>query len=262
LQQLSRQFFKVRYFDGNVTKAVLNVLGESGRNMKFLAVAAGLLLVSSISLRAADVENDTIDVSSGRDWSGPYIGAHVGSGEVDVNGSYLGGDVEFGLEPTDPFLGGQAGFNWQIDQIVIGIEADVSLAEWDDEKGPNSQDQFVSADLDWLVTLRARLGWTFEDILLFGTLGGAWANGELTGVEDITAPVLDRSNAHFDDFGLVAGGGIEWAVSDRWSWKLEGLWINFDKNLDITGLTTNSDASDFVEFDDAWLIWTGINLHF
>jgi outer membrane immunogenic protein len=181
---------------------------------------------------------------------------------VDVNGSYLDGDMEFGLEPTDPFFGAQAGFNWQVDRLVIGLAADVSLAEWDDDKGPNAQNQFVSADLDWLVTLRARLGWALDNFLLFGTVGAAWANGEFTAVEDVTAPVPARGDADFEDFGLAMGGGVEWALSDIWSLKLEGLWISFDENLDITSLTTNSDPSDFVKFDDAWLIWTGIHLHF
>ena len=108
----------------------------------------------------------------------------------------------------------------------------------------------------------AGVNWALDNLLLFGTVGAAWANGEFTAVEDLTAPVLDRGDADFEDFGVTLGGGVEWALSDAWSLNLEGLWINLDENLDITSLTTNSDPSDFVEFDHAWLIWTGINLHF
>jgi outer membrane immunogenic protein len=230
--------------------------------MNYVHAAGAALLMALVGglsedAWAADFEEEPVTYSS---WRGFYLGAHIGTGEVDVNGSYLAGDVEFGLEPTDPFFGVQAGYNWQIDQIVIGIEGDVSLAEWDDEKGPNANDQFISADLDWLITLRGRVGYAIDQLLVFATAGAAWANGEFTGKEDFIA---DReSNKNFEDIGLVAGGGMEWAWNDRWSVKLEGLWINFDESVDITTLTANSDPSDRADFDDAWLVWGAVNFHF
>jgi outer membrane immunogenic protein len=215
-----------------------------------------LTLAAGNSL-AADLDH----IAAYASWTGFYAGAHVGYGQVDVDGRYLN-QGEFGLEPSDPFLGAHLGYNWQLDRIVLGIEGDISYAEWDHDK-VNTQNQLVSADLDWLVTSRVRVGYLFGPLLVFGTVGGAWADGEFTGDENVTTNIAaERDKVVFKDFGLVAGGGAEWALSRHWGWKIEGLWLNFDDSLNIQNLTANSHPNDRVEFDNAWLVWTGVNFHF
>ena len=66
------------------------------------------------------------------DWTGFYVGGHIGYGWADKSWQDL---VGFGTvsHKADGFLGGgQAGFNYQTGMFVLGVEGDVS---WADIKG-------------------------------------------------------------------------------------------------------------------------------
>jgi outer membrane immunogenic protein len=224
------------------------------------ALGVAFTALISVPALAADIEVAPEPEAAFYDWSGFYIGAHVGYGEADVNGVHDDAGavpLEWGLEPNGIIGGVDAGFNWQFSSIVLGIEGDFSFADWDDDVS-NIIDESASAELDWLATVRARLGFALDNFLIYGTVGAAWTDAEIT-VSDAPG---DSGSVDFDDVALVAGGGLEWAWSERWSWKLEGLWFNFDDEEDTRDLTTDSDIGDFVELDDAWVVWTGLRYHF
>jgi len=71
---------------------------------------------------------------------------------------------------------------------------------------------------NWLGTLRARFGYAWDRVLVYGTAGGAGANVEtaLTGLPYQSSPV----------FGWTVGGGIEVAVAEHWTFKAEYLFVN------------------------------------
>jgi len=227
--------------------------------ISLLAVPGPVLITPAI---AADIE-PIIEEAAAYNWTGFYVGAHVGYGEADVNGEFDQEDTGliFGLEPNGLIGGVHAGFDWQISSFVLGVEGDFSWADWEDDIGPNIDGENASAEVDWLATLRARLGFALDNFLVYGTVGGAWADAEYTANDPIEGPPFSGS-VDFDDIGLVAGGGVEWGIAENWSWKLEGLWFNFDDNEDASGLTGDSDPGDFAELDDAWLVWTGIRFRF
>ena len=71
---------------------------------------------------------------------------------------------------------------------------------------------------NWLGTLRARFGYAWDRVLVYGTAGGAGANVEtaLTGLPYQSSPV----------FGWTVGGGIEVAVAEHWTFKAEYLFVD------------------------------------
>jgi outer membrane immunogenic protein len=131
-------------------------------------------------------------------WTGFYIGGHLG-GAWETRGTAYGADPLVTI-PFDPvslnlsssaFLGGvQMGYNFQFNpNWVAGIEADASWTHLDASAnsgvlkpigfggGPlaNSTIQFGS-NVDWLVSLRARLGYTWDNNwMAYATGGAAWA---------------------------------------------------------------------------------------
>lgn len=113
-------------------------------------------------------------------WSGFYIGAHGGYGFAD-------GDFEDGF-----VIGGQAGFNWQWNTFVLGVEGDGSFVDFD--------------DVDVLGTLRLRGGFALDRFLVYGTGGAAFG----------------------PDLGWVAGGGAEFALTDSVSLGAEYLHYDYD----------------------------------
>jgi outer membrane immunogenic protein len=70
---------------------------------------------------------------------------------------------------------------------------------------------------NWIGTLRARAGYAWDRVLVYGTVGGAGANVEvaLNGLPTQTNP----------EFGWTAGGGLEWAFADNWTAKVEYLFV-------------------------------------
>ena len=88
------------------------------------------------------------------DWTGFYVGGHIGYGWADKSWQDL---VGFGTvsHKADGFLGGgQAGFNYQIGMFVLGVEGDVS---WADMKGGSNLGPVIGAPLGATFNIERRL---------------------------------------------------------------------------------------------------------
>lgn len=231
---------------------------------KFLIAAstAGALAMASGAAFAAD------PVEAGYDWSGFYFGAHFGYGGADVSGDFdlsdgagdfvLDTSGSFDLDPEGILGGAQAGFNWQTGNFVLGVEADVSFTDWDDDLS-NADLETVSVDTDFLATLRLRAGFAADNLLFYATAGAAITDTEFTAVNFTPA---DSGSVDLDDIGFVFGAGIEWAFASNFSAKIEGLYFIFDDRQGTATLTSDSDPGDNAELEDAWLVRAGLNFHF
>ncbi len=173
------------------------------------------------------------------DWSGFYIGAHLGGGlqlsdVADPFGPSLYGDT---VRAPGPIAGGQAGYNWQLGRTLLGIEADVS---WADFFGTNTcfaySGFYVSAncvaDADALGTLSGRLGWILGadgGTLLYGKAGGAWMSGDVRSTTNAEAGTPTTSSGT-SRFGWMLGAGAERMLSRQWSVKAEYDYLRFGES--------------------------------
>jgi outer membrane immunogenic protein len=164
-------------------------------------------------------------------WGGLYAGINYGGGagraaQSDVlfdRGQY---DVSGGL------VGGTIGYNFQHGSLVYGVEGDL---DYTTIKGATSGSPtaitacgagFVAVNCDtklnWLGTARARVGVAVDRLLPYVTAGAAF--GKLTSSESAT-PLLFGSGTS-TRVGWTAGAGIEARLDDRWSAKLEYLYVD------------------------------------
>lgn len=156
-------------------------------------------------------------------WSGPYIGVHGGYawGSFDATAT--------ALEPSGGFGGIQSGYNWQLSRnFVFGLESDSSWGSINDAIGASN------VDVDAMGTVRARLGYAMDRILIYGTGGLAWAHANAV----YAAAINDRFY-----LGWAAGAGIEYQLSPRWSAKLEYIYADFGNitdNADTASLTAST----------------------
>jgi opacity protein-like surface antigen len=216
-----------------------------GQPMKFLVSVSAFALASVIgsSAFAADliVDNVAIDAASpAATWEGAYVGAHAGFGAGTVDWDFADGDPGEEYDIDGWVLGGQIGYNWQVDNIVFGLEADLSVSTITGEYA-----SFASRDINWLASARGRVGFALDSVLLYGTAGLAVANS--TG----TLAFFNDTNTHF---GWTAGLGAEVMVSDNVSLKAEYRYSVFGAEsyyLDFidTGFTTHTAT-------------VGVNFHF
>jgi outer membrane immunogenic protein len=174
------------------------------------------------------------------DWSGPYIGLHGGYASGDFK-STIGG-LTTNLDPSGAFGGFQGGYNWQFaPNWVAGLESDSS---WGSIKDSSSTGKIK---IDELGTVRGRLGYAMNNMLLYGTGGLAWAHVESTTV----GPVVSD---HYL-LGWTAGAGLEYMFAPRWSAKVEYAYMDFSDASETAGVFTIHDKLD------AHTIKFGLNYH-
>jgi outer membrane immunogenic protein len=164
------------------------------------------------------------------DWSGFYVGAFGGWGLGNHNlNNALGPGAPFAnftvnYESKGGIGGGEAGYNAQSGNYLVGVEGDVfwSGIKGDDKFALGSND---ASNLRWGGTLRARGGITVDRLLLFFT--GGWAFGDI--VHTNTDPVfgIDQFTNHRN--GLTGGGGIAYAVTDNLIGKVEYRYYDFGR---------------------------------
>jgi outer membrane immunogenic protein len=178
------------------------------------------------------------------DWCGFYVGGHVGYGWSSWDGQLTSDDgPAFGVINHNNFrvngivAGFHAGYNWQFGQWVFGIEGDASITPgWNDKLtnpfGPNTVDNslFAQTQIDWLASIRGRLGMVFNHTLIYGTAGVAWARGTYTAGS--SSPQNDDRH-RFTKTGFVVGGGIEWKAAPSVSLRLEGLYYIFNASENV-----------------------------
>ena len=106
-------------------------------------------------------------------WTGFYVGAQVGYGwgTTDaISGPLTGFDQSYSYD-TNGWLGGaHAGYNWQRQNLVFGLEGDIEASGLGGS-GIGSLGLNHSTDVSWLGSLRGRLGIAYDRTLFYATAG-------------------------------------------------------------------------------------------
>jgi len=156
-------------------------------------------------------------------WTGFYVGGHGGYGWSDAAN----------LNPKGWFGGGQVGYNWQYaPNWVVGLEADISGGDISTNGGVAP---LAGSKTNYFGTGRARLGYTVDRVMVYGTGGVAWAHNR---ANDATFQD-DR-----DHIGWTAGAGLEYAFAPNWSTKLEWLYADYGSKTYALTAPTRVDLTD------------------
>ena len=238
-----------------------------------LAGAAALALAAQPTL-AADApvyKGPPPPASALFNWSGFYVGLHAGYAWAGVSGIYdqldAAGPTNLGALKLDGFvLGGQIGWNWQVNNFVVGVEADASWAHARDSmlgsepvgsgRGPDT----ITVRRDYLASIRARLGVTWDRLLIYGTAGLGFTRHSISIADVFTATTGTRS---VSKSGLVVGAGIEHAFSNNMTWRLEYLHYAVGTRFALTSPPfADADPGDFVRFGPVNVVRAGVNVRF
>jgi outer membrane immunogenic protein len=166
---------------------------------------------------------------SAYNWSGFYIGGHVGGvwGNKDwTDVTIPAAPFNLGSHDMNGFLaGGQVGINFQTGNWVFGIEGQAS---WTNADGDHACTVFRTCrtEANWLGTVSGRLGWAFDRALIYAKGGLAIIDEEYF-VNALPGGVLLASTGGDTRFGWMVGGGVEWAIVDNWSVKIEYNFMDF-----------------------------------
>jgi hemoglobin/transferrin/lactoferrin receptor protein len=197
----------------------------------------------------------------GSDWTGLYLGGHLGYAFSNIKGVTTATDgtsnavtqtESANINLADLARGGQIGFNYQFDnRVVIGVEGDVS---WTKLYGVQESRATESAALaaagwlqakttyqqDWIATLRGRVGYAFDRMFIYGTAGLAFLSEREVRSQyrsDIGSGSLPFGRSTAEIFkenvtktrqGWTVGTGLEYALMNNWSLKGEYAYAGFD----------------------------------
>lgn len=230
-----------------------------------LAGAASLSVVSAA--QAADIV-----APEAYDWTGPYVGLQGGYawGENDVSSTGTESTEEVlgraavlngrdGHMDLDGFVGGlHAGYNWQSDALVLGIEGDIEFADINGDtdviNGNGIKVGEVEQEIDWLGSLRLRAGFAADRALFYATGGLAVGGVELTLKDSDGDEFASNSETNW---GWTLGGGIEYAVTDDLSARIEYRYT------DLGDIDADNGDDDDGKADTAFhAVRAGLSWHF
>jgi outer membrane immunogenic protein len=224
-------------------------------------------------------------------WTGCYVGGHVGAG-WDRSSFSDPGNLTPGLPPFVPasvtqtiaplgssigvnspagVLGGvQAGCDYQFaNHWVVGIGGDFA---WSDIHGAAIDPFFtgkngapipLSTRTDRIASVTGRLGYAWDNFLLYGKGGGAWAHDNYS-IQNSNCLLLVTCSlaGSTDRTGWTAGVGLEWAFAKNWSAMVEYDHFGFgNKAVAFTGPNLGQNFIFNVR-QDVDVVKVGVNYRF
>jgi outer membrane immunogenic protein len=227
-------------------------------------LAAAAALISAPSL-AADlrmpVKAPAAVVAEAFNWSGFYIGAHVGGGWGRKRWLFDAGTVT-SHDVDGIFAGGQVGFNWQAGNWVFGIEGEGSWADLDGQSVCPNPAANCRTEVDWLASLTGRLGYAWGPSLLYVKGGAAWA-GDHYFVRFPATPIFDERSGEQTHSGWTIGGGFEYGFSPNWSAKIEYMYADLGRRgFDFTRINTGAFVESARVRQEIHTVKFGINYRF
>lgn len=251
------------------------------RKLLFVNVAALVMTVAGPAF-AADMPLKAAPFAERFNWTGCYVGAHLGGGFAQkditdpvqlVQDSFLGAGNTAGVTTANPspsgaVIGGQIGCDYEFpSSFVIGVEGAVSGSTMKASKlvglplGNPGDTALVQANTDFIPSLTARIGYAFDNVLVYARGGAALAGDkfEVSGGSFQGAPFDFRG---LDNrFGWTVGGGVDWAFSQHWSTFLEYDYYQFGHGsiLMLDGINGFSGLVDVRQ--NVQVVKAGVNFH-
>jgi outer membrane immunogenic protein len=226
----------------------------SKRSLLLIKALAFVLLTSQSFAEGMKIKLDTNSLDnfardSQYDWSGFYTG-----GTINYTAKFQGTgqltDEGYGpLQPKGqgPKGGVYAGYNFQVNSFIIGAEADLSYGWNHDSRSMTGKYQNITVPLylkfrqSTSYSLRGRLGYAFNNVMLFTTLGMASSMIKHKGLiiakktstdssnNSNTTDVLYNELVNHVENGYAFGVGAEYAIDSNWVARAEYIYSNFDR---------------------------------
>ncbi len=205
-------------------------------------------------------------------WGGFYAGVNGGYGvSSDPITETFTPASDGGLQPTIApagWLGGlQAGYNWQWNRLVLGVEGDIQATSLRDSIcydgcRPNATAK-TTQSLPWFATTRARLGYA-PGAMLFYLTGGAAFTTVKTSISTTLAPTTTSGDFNDSRVGWTVGGGVEAALAANWTAKVEYLYMGFGSTTHaiVEPLLGPAFPEIFSIPTRASVVRAGVNYHF
>lgn len=199
---------------------------------KFLLATVASMALANVASAAdmpARMATKAVPFVQMYNWTGLYVGANIGYGWGRASDSL--GLVSGNLNGV--IGGGQVGYNWQMNNLVLGVETDF---QGSGQSQTSTAGAFTITDrIRYFGTVRARVGFAWDRTLLYVTGGYAYTNIG----SDVTGPGVAGS-ANTTKWGGTVGAGLEYAFAGPWSAKAEYLYVDSGTVAVTSGVFTDN----------------------
>lgn len=210
------------------------------RHMFKAALSGATVLSFAVAARAADLPRQAppppppaLPVFT---WTGFYAGVNAGYGFSTGSGGFT--DPTFGTATgggrSGGFAGGgQAGYTYQFTPgsgFVVGVETDIQGAAFGKADAAylgGTPYYSLRPSLDYFGTVRGRVGYAFDRVLIYGTGGFAYGGGS----RPSAASAYPYSLPGTTRTGYAVGGGVEYAFTQKLSAKVEALYLHLGRGF-------------------------------
>ena len=222
-------------------------------------------------------------------WTGFYIGVNAGAAFDPTNNVTFTPGGPPGSPNLNPavgnnntnFTGGvEAGYNWQVNSFVFGLEGDVDYLGGNNSlNGTFASPPFYALYPTYTLagatrshvfgTIRGRLGFAVDRALFYVTGGAAFSSQKAptsiafamsNGV--VCGPCTFTGTPNNQSVGAVVGGGIEYAFTNNWSAKVEYLHTFFGNKSVVYTNSANQTFTMTNNNMDTNIVRAGLNYHF
>ena len=213
-------------------------------------------------------------------WTGCYLGGHVGGAFAHkditdpvqlVQDSFLFPGATTGVTTVNPspsgaVIGGQIGCDYEFaSNFVIGVEGSASGSTMRSSQNAvlplgNPDIALVQANTDFLVGLTGRIGYAFDNVLLYARGGAALAGDKFEVSGTFTGLPYDFRGLD-NRYGWVVGGGVDWAFTPHWSVNFEYDYYQFGHG-NVTMIDGINGFSGLVDVrQNVQIAKVGVNFH-
>ncbi len=203
-------------------------------------------------------------------WTGIYVGVNLGLGgdrfqypfsvSVPAIATFASGNAS--ITSSGIIGGGQIGYNWQFaNNVVLGFETDFDGAAIRGKATANLNGAALGgaipfgaaiqagSRINYIGTVRGRLGYAWDRFLVYGT--GGFAYGQVNSAISASAAIAGGAAAfttseNSSRTGFAVGGGFEYAITNNLTVKTEYLYVNLGTNnivntslFGVVGLNVN-----------------------
>lgn len=220
-------------------------------------IVLGFLAASMTGAHAEDITlGEEVTISpigsygpGGYDPTGFYVGPVIGYNGGDTNWDFTGLNK---LDEPD-FTGGTAGilvgYSRMMNQIVVGVEGDISYSNAEGAaRCPSFITYTCNVDMDWFGTLRAIAGIPYKRSMFYvtGGLAGAQVDSSIN-LTSTGATALSSNDVHW---GWTFGVGVDVGLRENISLRSEALFYDMGKQsfsgtIGGTAATSNVDLSGY-----------------
>src|SRR5262249_33906807 len=232
------------------------------RDLLRAAACAAVILATPVGAIAADVAHIPVPTAPSPvlSWTGMYTGFHLASGWANPtwqSGEGFGAAVPFpgGASGNGAVGGGQIGWNYQTGAWVLGVEAAFGAADINAVTVCAGSEFLCTVNVDGLGTATGRLGFAFDQFLVYGKAGAAAEHSRDAMVQRPTPFSRTGSPTRW---GWTTGAGVEFAFNPMLSAFAEYDFLDFGTRgiamIDSNGVGARIAVSEHVQ-----LVKVGLN---